>query len=79
LSSQEPATDPCSEPDESSAELLILFSLRPILIFFSYLCLVLLIGVFPLDFSAKILYAFPICATCLACLTLHDWIVLVIF
>jgi hypothetical protein len=80
LCSQEPATGPYTEPDNSSHTLQPFF-LRFILILSSYLCSGLSSGLFASGFPTKILYAFLIStihAICSAYLILHDLIILII-
>jgi hypothetical protein len=55
--SQEPATGPCSEPDECSLQPRTQIALRSILIF-SHLCLGLPNSLLPSDFPTEILYVF---------------------
>jgi hypothetical protein len=56
--SQEPATNPYPEPDESNPHLSTLFPLTSTVILFPHLRLGLTSGTFPSDFPTKILYAF---------------------
>jgi hypothetical protein len=76
--SQEPATNPYPEPDESSPHLPHRIFLRSITIF-SHRRLGIPSGVFPSGFPTKILYAFLMRATFPAHFSLFDLITLIIF
>jgi hypothetical protein len=78
--SQEPATGLCPEPDAFSPKPHPI-SQRPVLIVSSHLRLSLLSGLFPSEFTTKILYVrlfSPIYATRHAHLILHGMILLII-
>jgi hypothetical protein len=80
--SQEPATGPCPEPDESSPHPPLFISLRSILMLSPHIRLGLPSGIFPSGFPTKILHAiliYPIRATSPTHLTFLDLITLIIF